>query len=104
MTNTMATEILSMNELDRVSGGTNRECKELKKAIPNVQGFFGTRGGNYLRGTIIGHGEAHIAQSIGILKRAGYDGFVTVEFEGTEDNLTGIGLGRKNLVRFMELA
>ena len=33
MTNTMTNEILSMNELDRVSGGTNRECKELKKAI-----------------------------------------------------------------------
>lgn len=36
-------EILNMEHLDRVSGGTNRECKELKKAIPNVQGFFGTR-------------------------------------------------------------
>ena len=65
--------------------------------------WFKSRGGNYLRGTIIGHGEAHIAQSIGILKRAGYDGFVTVEFEGVEDNLTGIGIGRKNLLRFMEL-
>ena len=43
MKNKMAYEILSMNELDNISGGTNRECKELKKAIPNVQGFFGTR-------------------------------------------------------------
>ena len=66
--------------------------------------WFKTRGGNYLRGTIIGHGEAHIAQSIGILKRSGYDGYVTIEFEGTEDNLTGIGLGRKNLLRFIEMA
>ena len=66
--------------------------------------WFRSRGGNFLRGTIIGHGEAHIAQSINILKRNGYDGFITVEFEGTEDNLTGIGLGRKNLVRFFEMA
>ena len=66
--------------------------------------WFRSRGGNYLRGTVIGHGEAHIAQSIAILKRSGYDGFITVEFEGTEDNLTGIGLGRKNLVRFFEMA
>ena len=29
-------EIISMKHLDKVSGGTNRECKELKKAIPNV--------------------------------------------------------------------
>lgn len=66
--------------------------------------WFKSRGGNYLRGTIIGHGEAHVAQSIGIIKRSGYDGFVTVEFEGTEDNLTGIALGRKNLLRFIEQA
>lgn len=66
--------------------------------------WFRSRGGNFLRGTIIGHGEAHIAQSVQILKRAGYDGYLTVEFEGTEDNLTGIGLGRKNLLRFIEMA
>ena len=72
--------------------------------IPPGDCWFKSRGGNYLRATIIGHGEAHIAQSISILKRAGYDGFLTVEFEGTEDNLTGIGLGRKNLLRFIEMA
>lgn len=66
-------------------------------------GWFRSRGGNYLRGTVIGHGEAHIAQSIGILKRAGYDGYVTVEFEGHEDNLAGIGLGRKNLLRYFDM-
>ena len=43
MKNKMTYEILSMEQLDNISGGTNRECKELKKAIPNVQGFFGTR-------------------------------------------------------------
>jgi len=67
------------------------------------EGFFRSRGGNYLRGTIIGHGSANIAQSIGILKRAGYDGYVTVEFEGWEDNLAGISLGRKNLLRYFEM-
>lgn len=43
MTNAMAMEMMNFEQLDAVSGGTNRECKELKKAIPNVQGFFGTR-------------------------------------------------------------
>lgn len=65
--------------------------------------WFKTRGGNYLRGTIIGHGEAHIAQSIGILKRAGYDGYITVEFEGAEDNLSAISIGRKNLLRYFDM-
>ena len=65
------------------------------------EGWFRTRGGNYLRGTIIGHGEARVAQSLFVLKKAGYDGYVTVEFEGMEDNLRGIALGKKNLQRFL---
>ena len=65
------------------------------------EGWFRTRAGNYLRGTIIGHGEARVAQSLNVLKKAGYDGYVTVEFEGMEDNLRGIALGKKNLQRFL---
>lgn len=65
------------------------------------EGWFRTRGGNYLRGTIIGHGDARIAQSLYVLKKSGYDGYITVEFEGMEDNLRGIALGKKNLERFL---
>ena len=65
------------------------------------EGWFQTRAGNYLRGAIIGHGEAKVCQSIQILKKVGYDGFVTVEFEGMEDNLRGIRLGLNNLRRFI---
>ena len=64
-------------------------------------GWFQTRAGNYLRGAIIGHGEAKIYQSIQTLKKNGYDGYVTVEFEGMEDNLKGIELGLANLKRFI---
>lgn len=64
-------------------------------------GWFQTRAGDYLRGTIIGHGDAHIYQSVQTLKKYGYDGFITVEFEGMEDNLKGIQLGLDNLKRFI---
>ncbi len=67
-------------------------------------GWFVTRAGNYLRGTIVGHGEAKIAQSLGMLKRKGYDGFISLEFEGTEDNLVGIKMGLSNIKRFWEMA
>jgi sugar phosphate isomerase/epimerase len=63
-------------------------------------GWFRTRAGNYLRGTVVGHGEAGIPQSLGILKRNGYDGFLSLEFEGVEDNLVGIRLGLANMKRF----
>ena len=60
-------------------------------------GFFGTRGGNWLRGAIIGHGVVPVAQCLRILKNAGYDGYYTVEFEGMEDPVTGVRCGLNTL-------
>lgn len=68
------------------------------------KGWFRTRGGNYLRGAIIGHGDARVAQSLSVLKKSGYDGYMTVEFEGMEDKLLGIELGLANLKKFWEMA
>ncbi len=76
--------------------------KSGKEPFPG-DGWFRTRAGNYLRGTVVGHGEAKIYQSFGILKRAGYDGFLSLEFEGVEDNLTGIRMGLENMKRLWEL-
>ncbi len=63
-------------------------------------GWFQTRAGNYLRGTIIGHGDAKVAQSLRTVKKTGYDGFVSIEFEGLEDHLFGLQVGLENLKRF----
>lgn len=67
-------------------------------------GWFMSRCGNYLRGAIIGHGNAPLLQSIRALKRTGYDGVLSVEFEGIEDPLVGIRIGQANLRRLAELA
>lgn len=64
-------------------------------------GWFMNRAGNYLRGTVIGHGDARVAQSINVLRRAGYDGFLSIEFEGIEDHIKGISMGLTNLKRFI---
>ncbi len=61
------------------------------------RGFFRSRGGNYLRGAIIGHGDIPVKQCLWALKNAGYDGYVSVEFEGMEDAETGISIGLENL-------
>lgn len=65
------------------------------------EGWFRTRAMNYLRGAIIGQGDAKVYQSVQILKSRGYDGYITVEFEGMEDSLKGIRIGRDNLTRFI---
>ena len=43
-----------------------------------------SRAGNYLRGTIIGHGNVPVKQCLHILKSAGYDDTISIEFEGME--------------------
>ncbi|MBR4852835.1 MAG: sugar phosphate isomerase/epimerase, partial [Clostridia bacterium] len=65
-------------------------------------GWFRSRGGNYLRGSIIGHGDIPVRQCINILKGVGYDGFINIEFEGMEDPIKGISVGYENLKRFCE--
>lgn len=60
-------------------------------------GFFKTRGGTYLRGAIIGHGDAPVYQCLSTLIGNGYDGYVTVEFEGLEDQITGTTFGLNTL-------
>lgn len=67
------------------------------------RGFFKSRGGNYLRGAIIGHGDIPVMQCLSILKSKGYDGYVSVEFEGMEDAVTGISVGLENLKKYLEL-
>lgn len=66
-------------------------------------GFFKSRGGNYLRGSVIGHGDIPVFQCLSIIKNSGYDGFVSIEFEGLEDCLKGIEIGLENLRKMAEM-
>ena len=65
------------------------------------EGFFKSRGGNYLRGAIVGHGNVPVDQCINILKTSGYDGYISIEFEGMENPITATSIGLKYLQRFL---
>lgn len=65
------------------------------------EGWFMSRGGNYLRGAIVGHGDIPIVTCLRALKRVTYDGVLSVEFEGMEDPFTGIRIGHDNLRRLL---
>lgn len=64
-------------------------------------GFFRTRGGNYLRGTVVGHGCVPVYQCVQTAKRSGYDGYISIEFEGVEDNEWAVKTGLDNLKRYL---
>lgn len=57
------------------------------------EGCFSTRCGNYLKGVAVGAGDAKTAQCLTILRNAGYDGYVNIEYEGHEDCIKGIEKG-----------
>ena len=65
-------------------------------------GWFKTRGENHIRGTIVGHGVIPVPQCVRMLKNAGYDGYLSLEFEGLEDNMTALKSGYEYLRRISE--
>ena len=77
----------------------------VKKAFgtPDVEGerYLTTRGCNKLVACAIGDGDIPVAQCMAILRKAGYDRYVTIEFEGAEDCLQAIARGRENLMRYL---
>lgn len=74
----------------------------LVRSKPFGQRSFPTRACNYLMGTVVGEGDVPVEQCLRILKQAGYDGYVSIEFEGSGDCLEGIERGLKNLRTYLE--
>ena len=54
---------------------------------PIGEGWSRSRAGHYLRATVIGHGSVELIPIVKIIKESGYDGYISVEFEGKEDCL-----------------
>ncbi len=64
------------------------------------EGAFQTRAGNYLRGTVIGHGNVPVKQCLRTLKAAGFDGTIAIEFEGMEPCVEAVRIGLANLKKY----
>jgi sugar phosphate isomerase/epimerase len=56
-------------------------------------GWFPTSGGNYLRGAIVGHGDMDMRSILRTIKQSGYQGYISIEFEGMEECENGSKLG-----------
>ena len=65
------------------------------------QNSITTRACNYITGSILGEGDIPVKHCLKILKRAAYDGYVSIEFEGKEDCTEGISKGFENLKRYL---
>lgn len=65
-------------------------------------GWFSTAGGHFLRGAMVGHGDVRLRDIVAAIKRAKYDGFVSVEFEGLEESRLASEEGLKNARALLE--
>lgn len=65
------------------------------------RGFVATRGGNFRRATILGHGDVPVYQILRAIAGSGYNGYVSIEHEGIEDNLLALQIGSENLKRML---
>lgn len=63
------------------------------KSVPCPKGYFGTRAGNYLCGAVAGDGVVPVKDCLDVIGAAGYDGWLTLEYEGKETPLTGVPKG-----------
>lgn len=66
---------------------------------PGDEGWFKTVNGNYLRGSIFGQGDIPVREALKLIKRSGYDGYFTLEFEGVEESLSATRIGLQNITR-----
>ena len=64
--------------------------------------WFTTSNGNFLRGAIVGQGDIKIREIVKLIKESGYDGYITLEFEGMEECRAASKIGMENLRRFWE--
>lgn len=63
------------------------------------EGWLHTPGGAYLLGAIVGYGDLEMHSIVKRIKDSGYDGFVTIEFEGIEECLLASATGLANAKR-----
>lgn len=64
-------------------------------------GWLATPGGHWLLGSIVGHGDLPVRRILGAIKASGFDGFLSIEFEGLEDSALGAAKSAANINRIL---
>lgn len=65
-------------------------------------GWMQTTSGNFIRGTIVGHGDINMREVIKVIKESGFNGYISVEFEGMEECKQASKMGMDNVRRLWD--
>ncbi|MGI8485419.1 MAG: sugar phosphate isomerase/epimerase family protein [Thermomicrobiales bacterium] len=63
------------------------------------EGWLKTLAGNYIQGSIVGFGDLPMKRLLSLVKQSGFDGPISIEFEGMVPDITGIETGLANSIR-----
>ncbi|MCK9859325.1 sugar phosphate isomerase/epimerase [Paenibacillus sp. ATY16] len=69
---------------------------------PGGGDWFKSAHGTYLRGAIAGHGDLDLRRIFRLIKQSGYDGYLTVEFEGMEECRMASSIAMDNVKRLWQ--
>ncbi|NMB24089.1 MAG: sugar phosphate isomerase/epimerase [Firmicutes bacterium] len=69
---------------------------------PGEGRWFKTVNGNFLRGSIFGQGDLPVRAIMRLIKQSGYDGYISLEFEGMEECKEGTRISLNNIRRLWE--
>lgn len=69
---------------------------------PGEGAWIKTATDNFLRGSILGQGDIDVRKIVKLVKESGYDGYVSIEFEGMEECKMATKAGMDNLKRFWD--
>lgn len=75
----------------------------VRRSAPGAD-WLETRGGQFIRGSVFGFGDLPTQTIVDAVVASGYDGFVSLEYEGNEPTLYGCATGLANIRRMVEQA
>lgn len=65
----------------------------VRQAPPSPEGWLRTLAGRAVLGTVVGHGDLPMARLVELVVASGFDGPVSIEFEGLEDDVAAVTTG-----------
>lgn len=65
-------------------------------------GWLRTHGGQFIRGSVFGYGDLDVEALLKSVVASGYDGFLSLEYEGAEPTLFGCQVGLENIRRMLK--
>lgn len=76
----------------------------VRQTPPDADGWLTTLGGRAILGTVVGHGDLPMDRIVERIVRSGFDGPLSIEFEGLEDDRDAVARGIANARRLWAAA